>query len=284
VIVDAEGLKATLQHNVRCQRCEGPVEVSLKTTCLATKIMIFCKNARCGFIYYSPPLEQVEIESEDKRERSTDYCINILFVLGFVACGDGVTEAARIVGLLGLPNDTTMESRSFTLIESRISPAIQQVTDEIILDNLVEEAQLTMEKANNGNGFRLWKQWMEHKDFALAQSNYPSIDVSFDMGWQQRSSGVRYNSQSGHALLVGGLSRKPICLAIKSKRCNFCITWKANNKDIVEAAELDGGEELLMPWHQCTKNHVGSSGAMEAPACLEMVVELFDKQVQVYCP
>jgi hypothetical protein len=139
-----------------------------------------------------------------------------------------------------------MESRSFSLIENRISPAIQQVTKDILLENLVEEARLAMEKANNSNGFMLWKQWIDHKDFALAQSNYPLLDVSFDMGWQHRSSGVRYNSLSGHALLVGALTRKPICLAIKSKRCNFCITWKSNNKDIVEAAELDG-EELMIP-------------------------------------
>jgi hypothetical protein len=103
--------------------------------------MMYCKNARCGFIYYtSPSPAQVELESEDKRKRSTNYCINILFVLGFIACGDGPTEASRILGLSGLPNDTTMESRSFSLIENRISPAIQQVTKVILLENLVEEA------------------------------------------------------------------------------------------------------------------------------------------------
>jgi hypothetical protein len=280
LIVDAEGMKKTLMDNVTCKVCGGSVEVSFPTTCLATKITLYCRNARCGFMYCSPPPVQVAMPSEDKRERSTDYSINVLYVLGFMAAGDGATEAARLLGLLGLPNDTTMESRSFTLIESQISPAIQEVTKELLLENLVAEAKLAMTNDSNqdDNDFRLWTQWIEHRSFALMKPKYPKLTVSFDMGWQQRSSGIRYNSQSGHALLVGGLTRKPICMAIKSKRCVFCNTWKANNKDVVEAAELDG-EDLLIPFHECTKNHVGSSSSMEPEACLEMVVDLFDN----YC-
>jgi hypothetical protein len=243
--------------------------------------MIFCKNARCGFkfIYYSPSPAQVDIEeSNNKRERTTDYCVNILFVLGFMSCGDGCVEAARILGLLGLPNDTTMETRSFTLIESRISPAIQEVTRAILLENLIDEVQATMAKANNqdDNDFAQWMESLTNKNMVLSKAKYPRIACSFDMGWQQRASGVRYNSQSGHGLLVGGITRKPITVAIKSKHCNFCITWKRDNKDMVEAAELDG-EDLILPWHECTKNHDGSSGAMEPRACLDMVVELYDK-------
>ena len=42
-------------------------------------------------------------------ERNADYAVNILFVLGFMSSGDGGKEAERILGLLGLPNYTTME-------------------------------------------------------------------------------------------------------------------------------------------------------------------------------
>jgi hypothetical protein len=90
--------------------------------------------------------------------------------------------------------------------------------------------------------------------------------ISFDMlGWQQRSSGHRYNSPSGHALLVGGKTRKPVALCIKRKLCNFCCSWeKQSNPD-----------ELPIPDHMCMKNHDGSSSAMEPAACLEMVIDLY---------
>jgi hypothetical protein len=96
--------------------------------------------------------------------------------------------------------------------------------------------------------------------------------VSYDMGWQQRSSGRRYASPSGHAFFVGGLSRKPIQLEVKSKICNFCSTWKKRNP----------GDLLPVPLHSCTMNHDGSSSSMEAAAALTMIVDLFEtKHVSV---
>jgi hypothetical protein len=179
-----------------------------------------------------------------------------------------------LIGLFSVVN----QQRSFGMIEERISSKLHDLTNEILLENLVEEAKLSMEASavQDHNDFDLWKQSIGNKNMVLSKNKYPLLLCSFDMGWQQRSSGNSYNSQSGHGLLVGGLTRKPICFVIKSKRCNTCITWKAKNKDLVEAAELDG-EELLMPDHKCTKNHDGSSSSMEPQACLHMVIELYEK-------
>jgi hypothetical protein len=52
----------------------------------------------------------------------SDYSLNVLYVLAFITCGDGGAEAAKLLGLLGLANDTTMETRSFQIIEERIGP------------------------------------------------------------------------------------------------------------------------------------------------------------------
>jgi hypothetical protein len=87
------------------------------------------------------------------------------------------------------------------------------------------------------------------------------------MAWQQRSSGHNNNSPSGHALMVGAMTRKPVLLCIKSKLCNFCTCFKKKNPDAPEVIE-----------HRCWKNHSGSSKAMEALACLDMVVEMFDNK------
>jgi hypothetical protein len=88
------------------------------------------------------------------------------------------------------------------------------------------------------------------------------------MGWQQRSSGKRYNSPSGHAFFVGGLSRKPIAVQVKSKICNYCSSW--NKKD--------ANNGLPVPTHLCTINHNGTSAAMEASAALDIIVDLFDRR------
>jgi hypothetical protein len=57
------------------------------------------------------------------------------------------------------------------------------------------------------------------------------------------------------------------CANNQSKLCNMCSTWTASHRDL----ELEP-----IPFHVCRKNHEGSSGSMEALACLEMTVDLFD--------
>jgi hypothetical protein len=155
VIVDVEGLKSTLEHNSYCMQCHGRVSAILRTTCIATSIMVKCKKPECAFIYYSTPPAEIDIEDDtaDHRERSTDYAINILYVLGFISYGDGGTEAARILGLLGLPNDTTMQSRSFAIIEDRISSKVQDLTRDLLRENLIEEVRRSTRCAND---FDLW--------------------------------------------------------------------------------------------------------------------------------
>jgi hypothetical protein len=86
------------------------------------------------------------------------------------------------------------------------------------------------------------------------------------MAWQQRSSGNRYASPSGHALFVGGHTRKPIAFIIKSKICSYCKSWKKKH-----------GDELEPLPHICYANHQGSSGSMEPQACLDLTVFLYEK-------
>jgi hypothetical protein len=121
-----------------------------------------------------------------------------------------------MLGLLGLPNDTTMETRSFQNIEDRIAPKIWQLTQDILRENLVAEVKTLLDDID----FALWEQSIaSNAPFKLPIDKYPKLNVSFDMGWQQRSSGNRYNSPSGHALLVGGNTRKPVALCISRASC-----------------------------------------------------------------
>jgi hypothetical protein len=216
--------------------------------------------------YCQPPASTTVGDPEAvSRERNTDLAVNILYVLGLISVGDGCSEAGRLLGLLGLSNHTTMEGRSFTAIEERISPYIEELTNEILHENLVAEVKATV---SDSSDFYLWQQALQGS-VALSKTRYPQISVSYDMAWQQRNSGNRYNSASGHALFVGGKTRQCLSLVVKSKVCNLCSTWEKKNDVTV----------LPIPPHRCRKNHEGSSGSMESQACLEMTIKMFDKKM-----
>ena len=76
------------------------------------------------------------------------------------------------------------------------------------------------------------------------------------------------NSPSGHAFLCGKHTRKPIMGRLLCKVCTTCASWK---KQMVKEG-ID--EETPAPEHHCLKNHDGSSGSMEAGACVDTVKTL----------
>jgi hypothetical protein len=223
VILEVSTLTAMFEKLCACPQCGGKLVMSLKTTCFATSMIMSCNlTCKCGFIHYSDPPAPVNLDTQDNRERSTNYAItNVLYVVGFLSVGDGGTEAARLLGLLGLAISTTMKTRSFSIIEERIGPAIRKVTNDMLLDNLI--AEVTASKTLSANDFELWERSLSDPNFVLDKCKYPKIQVSCDMAWQQWNSGHRYNSASGHSLLVGGLTRKPLAMEVKSKLCSICF-------------------------------------------------------------
>jgi hypothetical protein len=269
VIVEVQTLMDAFKRHCRCPCCDASLELELKTVCIATTVRMNCSTPDCNYVYYGDPLADAVINpnQEDNRERMTDYAVNILYVAGMISIGDGCTEAGRLLGLVGLPNNTTMECRSFSIIEERISPVIKRLMDAILLENLAEEVRITMEKSDtlDMNDFEQWKQAL-NGDIVLSKFKYPKLHVSFDMAWQQRSSGNRYASPSGHGLFIGGYTRKAVSMVIKSKLCNYCLTRERRYP----------GEEV--PLHDCLRNHDGSSGTMEPQACLDMLVDLFNNK------
>lgn len=273
VLLDVNLLEDFVEKHTRCLHCHGPLDLSIETVCLASRLKLTCSSCEVDFESMSP--SQRNHVRPDKRNRSDDYALNVLFVVGFVSCGDGGAEAARMLGLLGLANDTTMETRSFPLIEERVGPVIRKLAQDIITENLHKEVK----KSTTEENFILWEKAQEFP-LTLAASvartaldlkkdaGYPKLNVSFDMGWQQRSSGHRYNSQSGHALFIGKETRLPVAMVIKSKICNFCTAWKSK-------AAHQGFDP---PLHECWKNHEGSSSSMEPQSCLEMVIDLHNNK------
>jgi hypothetical protein len=255
--------------NYPCPSCSEPVEMKLRTMCIATSIEFKCHNKDCAYTcdLARPITTTIHADDRHAHPKMTDYAINVLFVLGFISVGDGCTEAARLLGLLGLPNDTTMMQRSFGIIEERIGRFVRELCDEIIASNIDEEAKLSMNECD----YNVWKMWTsdEANMGPVPVDRMPRVDASYDMAWQQKGSGHQYNSQSGHGSLFGRYSRKIIGLVIKSKLCNFCEAFKKSNP---------GVDEAMIPEHHCWKNHNGSSGSMESSGAVDVLVEAFVKR------
>ena len=86
----------------------------------------------------------------------------------------------------------------------------------------------------------------------------------YDMGWNKRSSGNKYDSISGHGFLLGGNLRKILNYRCMSKSCTKCAIVERMKQEPIE--------------HECPKNHQGSSKSMECEAIYLMVKDSFYNQ------
>jgi len=121
--------------------------------------------------------------------------------------GDEGHDVQGLLYFLILPSTTSFGKSTFSKLERAMTDSIIVLTEQYLKRNLVEEVKLTY--ANNMSfDFEAWKACvLSGEPF---NGLLPAISASMDMGWHKRSSGMRYDSSSGHAFLVGILTRKPI--------------------------------------------------------------------------
>jgi hypothetical protein len=179
---------------------------------------------------------------ESKQRRLTDYAANVLFVLGFLSVGDGGREDERLLGLLDLPNLTSMEKTTFTRIENEIAPMIIKIAEDCLRDNLVAEVESSSEDHPEGFNFQRWKEALLNDDATYPEALYPLVRAGTDMGWQQRRGAQ--DSLSGHAFLFGANTRLPLWWNVRHKGCRFCSYHKGDSE---------------VPVHNCQINHEGSA-------------------------
>ena len=193
-----------------CPTCTDTLELKLRTVCISCSMELVCRNKDCNYIrrVSQPATTSIHFDDLYGYERMTDYAVNVLYVLGFISMGDAHSEAGRLLGFLGLPNDTTMMNRSFGIIEDRIGPFIRDLCEEIISENVEEEARLSMNELD----FGLWKQWKDGNETinSFPVNRRPQIDASYDMARQQKGSGNVYNYQQDMALCLVGTSAKSL--------------------------------------------------------------------------
>ena len=90
------------------------------------------------------------------------------------------------------------------------------------------------------------------------------LTVAYDMGWQRRSTGRRYNSMSGIGVLVGNETNKILNYGVRQKDCRICTLYRHKNATV--------------PYHDC---HANFQGSMEADLAAELVNDMARKDVTV---
>ncbi|XP_061193563.1 uncharacterized protein LOC133201777 [Saccostrea echinata] len=86
------------------------------------------------------------------------------------------------------------------------------------------------------------------------------IRVAADAGWQTRSSGRKYNSYSGHSVLIGDKSGKILRYDYRCRKCRLCENAKRKGIQPID--------------HDCRKNWDGSAKAMEPDMIVGMLKDL----------
>ena len=119
------------------------------------------------------------------------YAVNIKFSIALQMIGVGGQHASTSAAFLDLP-ESHKWPRHFATLEKYMHSAIHAIklrSQEI--STKLEVSQAVLEA--DGEGTHL---------------SVPRLTASFDMGWQVHSSGGKYGSSTGHAMLIGAHSRK----------------------------------------------------------------------------
>ena len=154
-IVENTPTKDLIEENSVCRSCHSDLYFTLPTCCVTAIPQLECSNSKCSVGRVVSDTASTSVKSGSQKQM-TDYALNILYVISFMASGDGGVEAQRLLGFLGIANLASMAKWSFSSIERRISSAIQSITEAALRMNLIEEVRLTMEDDVDFD-FQEWK-------------------------------------------------------------------------------------------------------------------------------
>ena len=145
--------------------------------------------------------------------------------------------------------------KNFTKIEAHAGMAKRLVRDLAIEEALQKKIKHKLEHNNQSCG-----EWCALSD-KEKNNNKVKLTVTYNMGWQKRSSGRRYDSSSGHAFIIGARSKGIIVMVLYSNAFRNCDAAENRREELEE--------------HECPKNFEGSSKSMETSAIMKMAEDAF---------
>ena len=256
-IYNVQSLSNLISDNLVCRKCKGRVFISEDLHGIAS-LTLNCNNCE-ELETMSPMIDSAEREKTKKgtpkMTKIIDYAINKFALLGTFFCGKAGQDTAEFLSFLDLPYQQRFE-RWFYENQIVVIDVLRDVGNNSISEALEAEIDATVQNKQN----MTLEEWLKiPKD----QRVPIRLDVSFDMGWQKRSSGKTYDSLSGHAFMIGQATKKVIVQVVYSKACAICSDVEQLNKDPRE--------------HDCPKNWEGTPKAMESNTELQMCHNLFDQ-------
>ena len=187
-------------------------------------------------------------------------------VLNIFVTGHSVKDTMALYGVLNIYG-----AHNFHKVYDRVSPpicrAIGKESKRLMRQSFLREVYATLDETCKGmskDELELEKKkWRDN----TPDRKTVKLAVSYDMGWQKRSSGNRYDSMSGHGVLVGCRTKQVIDVIVFSKACKKC------------ELRLRKGWDTNKDGHDCSENmgDIKSSKGMEAEGAYRLLTGLHEK-------
>ena len=124
---------------------------------------------------------------------------------------------------MDLPTSESLK-RTISRYQHLVGEKIRSVAEKEMELAMVEEIKATILTEKGEEWYDEYFKKSEGEREAIG------LTVSFDMGWNKRSSGHKYDSLSGHAFIIGVYTRRIIDYVVFSKSCSICNTRTRKNK------------------------------------------------------
>ena len=239
VIIDSQVLQTILDVVGKCPKCNNNVvfnNMAAQKKGLANLLRISCND--CDFVYTTYSSKQVVREGLPGQN---PYDINARAIVGFREIGKGYSGLETVFGIMNfLP---VMSKDSFNEMNKDIAACYSKV------------AQDSMSEAGN--------------DLHKGDENLVcDVAVSCDGTWQKRG----FSSLLGAVTVISVETGKCLDYKAMSKKCALCTSWEGRKG----TAAYEEFINVIRDSHECSINHDGSAGSMEAKG----VVECFTTSVE----
>lgn len=184
------------QHNEPTSLCISSVNEGLATT-----VEVMCTNGRKDKRKSTHKVLIMPMKRNETTKSVSNLCnydINIRFALALQQIGVGGSHAATVAVFLDLPAAHKWH-RQFSVLEKFMHPILEAAKCKS--QELATEEELTA--TINLPTAAVDQSLMESDVPPLAR-----VQASFDIVWQVKSSGGKYGSATGHALLMGAITKK----------------------------------------------------------------------------
>jgi len=197
-------------------------------------------------------LQAQSLRNKEIKHGRSDLChydINVKYCTALKLMGVGGEHAAIMAAYLDLP-DAIKWPRQFSVLEQHLFPTFERMKAE----SQATAAEKEVEETIIDQAIVVQQTYLE------LDAPIHRVEASFDMGWQVRSSGGKYGSSTGHALLIGVWTKKVLDSIIFNKKCRVCTKHEKRTGSMEHVRK-----------HTCVENFEGLSKSMEAAALVTML-------------